>query len=226
MKRVMLIVAVLVISLAVPAGRAYSQDPVTEAIKQGVIRVIKAIDLQIQRIQTRTIWLQNAQKVVENKMSELQLTEITDWADKQKKLYQDYFDELSKVKALIVGFSEVKGIIDKQKQILSEYKQAYTFFKGDKNFTPDEISYMDKVYTGILGESAKNVDQLVLVVNAFQTQMSDAKRLEIVHKVSGEIESNLGDLRQFNNQNKVVALQRANEKGDIDQVRKIYGLSN
>src|SRR5689334_3141587 len=76
-----------------------AQDPVTEAIKQGVIKVIKAIDLRIQRIQNQTIWLQNAQKVIENKMSELKLSEIRDWVEKQRKLYADYFDELWKIKS-------------------------------------------------------------------------------------------------------------------------------
>lgn len=224
MKRTSILAVVCMCCLAVPAGTVRAQDPVTEAIKQGIIKVIKAIDLQVQRIQTRTIWLQNAQKVVENKMSELKLDEITDWVDKQKKIYQDYFDELAKVKAVISGYSEVKGIIARQTQIVMEYKQAYSLFKEDKNFSPDEISYMYKVYSGILGESVKNVDQLFIVVHSFATQMSDGKRLDIIHKVATDIETNLNDLRQFNTQNKIVGLQRANEKKDIDQMRKLYSL--
>ena len=226
MKGSMVTIVIFIFCMAAPAGVAYGQDPVTEAIRQGVIKVIKAIDLQVQRIQTRTIWLQNAQKVVENKMSELKLNEITDWADKQKKLYQDYFDELAKVKEVISGYSEVRGIIARQKQIVAEYKQAYSLFKEDKNFQPDEISYMYKVYSGILSESVKNVDQLFLVIGSLSTQMSDAKRLDIIHKVAADIEMNLIDLRQFNTQNKIVGLQRANEKKDIDQIRKLYGLPN
>lgn len=224
MKRTILAAAILMFSLSIPAGKAFGQDPVTEAIKQGVIKVIKAIDLQVQRIQTRTIWLQNAQKVVENKMSELRLGEITDWVDKQKKLYEDYFDELAKVKSVITGFFEVKGVIDRQKQIVAEYGRAYTVFREDKNFTQEEIAAMYKVYSGILEESVKNVDQLLLVVNSFATQMSDAKRLEIIHKVSAEIETNLSDLREFNSQNKIIGLQRANEKKDIDKMKKLYAL--
>ena len=33
--------------------------------------------------------------------------------------------------------------------------------------------YMSEVYTGMLGESVKAIDQLLLVVNAFTTQMTD-----------------------------------------------------
>lgn len=226
MKRAIITMGICIICLAASTGTTYAQDPITEIIKQGIIKVIKAVDLQVQRIQTRTIWLQNAQKVVENKMSELRLGEITDWVDKQKKIYQDYFDELAKVKPVISDYSEVKGIIAKQTQIVNEYRQAYSLFKKDRSFTPDEISYMYKVYSGILGESVKNLDQLFMVVNSFTTQMSDAKRLDIIHRVAAVIETNLSDLRQFNTQNKIIGLQRANEKNDIDQVRKLYGLPN
>ena len=226
MKRVIIVLGIVMFSLVAPAGRVHAQDPITEAIKQGIIKVIKAVDLQVQRVQTRTIWLQNAQKVVENKMSELKLDEITDWVYKQKQIYQDYFDELGKVKAVIAGYSQVKEIIARQTQIVNEYKQAYSLFKEDKNFTPDEISYMYKVYSGILGESVKNIDQLFLVVNSFATQMSDGKRLDIIHTVAANIDTNLNDLRQFNTQNKIIGLQRANEKNDVDQLRKLYGLQD
>jgi hypothetical protein len=118
----------------------------------------------------------------------------------------------------------VKEIIDKQKALLGEYKSAWSLFNKDENFTPDELSYMGKVYSGILNESLKNLDQVFLVINAFVTKMTDAKRIEIINKASDEIEQNLDDLRQFNNQNKMLSFQRAAEKGDIEITKKLYGL--
>ena len=47
--------------------------------------MIIAVDLQVQRIQNKTIWLQNAQKTLENEMSKLKLDEITDWVQKNKR---------------------------------------------------------------------------------------------------------------------------------------------
>ncbi len=78
----------------------------------------------------------------------------------------------------------VKGIISKQAQLVDEYKAAWGLFKQDKNFTTDEVNYMQQVYSGIMAESIKNLDQLFLVINAFATQMSDAKRLEIVNELT------------------------------------------
>jgi hypothetical protein len=55
---------------------------------------------------------------------------------------------------------------------------------------------MARVYTGILDESVKNIDQIFLVVNSFTTQMSDAKRLDIINAACDQVESNYNDLRK------------------------------
>ncbi len=203
---------------------AGAQDPITMIIKEGITRVIRAVDLKIQRLQNKTIWLQNAQKVIENEMSKLKLNEISDWVGKQRKLYADYFDELWKVKSAIEYYQRVRDIIAKQLQLVREYKAAYTLFQQDKNFTPEELDYMHNVYEGILNESIKNLDQVYFVINPFATQMTDAKRLEIINAAGDKIDQNLTDLRQFNNQNKMLSFQRAAEKKDIETTKKLYGL--
>lgn len=73
-------------------------------------------------------------------------------------------------------------------------------------------------------ESLKSIDQLFLVINAFATQMSDAKRLEIINTVADNLEQNSMDLKEFNSQNKMISLQRATEKGEIETVKRLYGL--
>ena len=109
--------------------------------------------------------------------------------------------------------------------MVTEYKGAWALFRQDKNFTADELDYMLNIYTGMMDESLKSMDQLLLVVNAFTTQMGDAKRLEIINTVSNNLEQQLVDLKEFNNQNKMISLQRAAEKGEIEYVKRLYGLT-
>ena len=224
MKKILIIVGIVLSISIAPVQHTNAQIPILEIIKAGVKKVIKAVDLKIQRLQNKTIWLQNAQKTLENKMSKLKLTEISDWSKKQKELYTKYFDELWKVKNAISSYQAVRDIIKKQVQLVQEYSKAFNLSKQDKNFTADELNYMQKVYTGILNESIKNIDQIQLVINAFATQMTDAKRLEIIHAAGNNIEQNITDLRQFNQQNIIISLQRSKEKNDIDVVKKLYGL--
>ncbi len=224
MKKILIIVGIVLSISIAPVQHTNAQIPILEIIKAAVKKVIKAVDLKIQRLQNKTIWLQNAQKTLENKMSKLKLTEISDWSKKQKELYAKYFDELWKVKNAISSYQAVRDIIKKQVQLVQEYSKAFNLSKQDKNFTADELNYMQKVYTGILDESIKNIDQIQLVINAFATQMTDAKRLEIIHAVGNNIEQNITDLRQFNQQNIIISLQRSKEKNDIDVVKKLYGI--
>lgn len=220
MKKKLILVSIVML---IGAG-SQAQIPIAEIIKQAITKVIVAVDLKIQRLQNKTIWLQNAQKAIENKMSKLKLDEISDWVEKQRKLYADYFDELSKVKEVIATYHRVRDIIDKQKALIGEYRSAWDLFRQDDHFTADEIDYMRKVYTGILNEGIKNLDQVFLVINAFTTQMADANRIEIINHAAELVDQNLADLRQFNDQNKMLSFQRAAEKGDIDVVKKLYGL--
>lgn len=183
-----------------------------------------AVDLQVQRMQNKTIWLQNAQKEMENILSETKLTEISDWVEKQKDLYGDYFDELWKVKEVIEYYHRIEDIVDKQIKIVDEYESAFNLFKQDKHFTTDELDYMGKVYTGILDQSLKNLDQLFLVINSFSTQMSDEKRLEIITGAGEAMDENYDDLKMFNNQNAMLSLQRSNDLNEADVVRQLYGI--
>src|SRR5688572_23161043 len=124
-------------------------------VKAALIKIIKAMDLAVQRLQNKTIWLQNAQKTLENTMSKLHLDEISDWVERQRTLYADYFEELRNVKVALLYYQRVKDIIIQQVQLVNEYKNAWTLFRQDKNFTTEELQYFFGVYTGMLAESSK-----------------------------------------------------------------------
>jgi len=224
MKKLVIILGIVSISMVLPVKQTQAQINVASIIKEGVKKVIMAIDLKIQRLQNKTIWLQNAQKAIENTMSKLKLDEITGWVQKQKELYQNYFDELRKVKAVISYYYRIREVTSKQLQLVAAYKKAVALFKQDKHFTSNEINYMTSVYSGILDESVKNLNQILLVITSFSTQMDDAKRLEIIDASADAIEQNYMDLIQFNQQNISLSLDRSKDLCEINQVRVLYGL--
>jgi hypothetical protein len=198
--------------------------PILEIVKAVTKKVIKAIDLRIQKLQNKTIWLQNAQKQVENVLSKLKLDEISDWTQKQKDLYKGYYEELAKVKSIITYYQRIKEITKKQTRLVEEYERAWNLFKRDTHFKESEILYMERVYTGILEESVKNIDQIFLILDSFTTQMSDLKRLEIINKAADQIDANYDDLTLFNRQNILLSLQRAKTQADVNHVKEFYGI--
>jgi hypothetical protein len=224
MKRKFLIIGLcLTLGFTFPI-HADAQFIIADVIKLVIKKVINAIDLAVQQVQNKTIVLQNAQKELENVMSKLQLDDISSWVEKQRKLYEDYYNELWQVKQVIADYDKVKDIVRLQSRIVSEYTRAYGLFKQDKHFTPDELDHMFQVYTGILSESLKNVDQVLLVVNALVTQMDDAGRMEIINKAATGIQKNYNDLQRFNQQNVQLSLERGAEMNDIETVKQLYGI--
>ncbi len=225
MKKIFLIVFLTTVCLTTtPTPEAQAAIPIAKIIKEAVKKVIKAVDLMIQRLQNKTIWLQNAQKVLENKLSELKLTEIAQWTEKHRKLYQEYYDELWKVKNTLAAYQRIRQIMDKQIRIVDEYKRAWNLVRQDKHFTESEIDYMYRVYKGILNESVRNLDQILLVINSFKTQMTDAQRLAIITQAGDRIEQNFIDLLEFNMNTYQISLNRAKTQYEIDRVKKLYGL--
>jgi hypothetical protein len=51
-----------------------------------------------------------------------------------------------------------------------------------------------------------------------------ANRLEIINTVADNLKQQYVDLKEFNNQNKMLSLQRASEKSEIEYVRRLYGI--
>lgn len=225
MKKYMVVLPMSAMTLFVALpSQANAQIAIVEVIKAGVKKVIKAVDLKVQRLQNETIWLQNAQKVLENQLSKLKLTEIADWTDKQKQLYSQYYNELWQIKSAIAYYKRIKDLTEKQVSIVDEYKWAWGLFGKDKHFTPDELAYMQTVYSGILDASIKNLDQILLVVNSFKTQMSDAKRLEIIGAAADKMDANYSDLKKFNSQNIQLSIQRAKSLDEVATLKEIYGI--
>ncbi len=227
MKKIKIIITMwLALLLSITStNKAKAQFVVTEVIKITVTKVIKAIDLKVQRMQNKTIWLQNAQKVIENQLSKLRLTEISGWTDQQKKLYSEYYTELWKIKSTIAYYQRIKDVTLKQASLIQQYHRTWTLFKQDKHFRPEELNYMENVYSGILKASMQNLDQILMVINGFKTQMTDEQRLELIEQASDRLDGNYNDLKQFNNQNISISLQRGRDLADTRSIKKWYGIN-
>jgi len=226
MKRRMIIwISLMVLLLStVPLRPAQAQIAIIEIIRAGIKRVIRAVDLKIQRMQNRTIWLQNKQKALENLLSKIKLEEISKWTEKQKLQYQQYFFELKKVRTIIIHYQQIRQTLEKQVKLVKEYERIWNLLRHDSHFTPDELQYMEQVYKGILQESLKNIDQIGMIIKSFAMEMSDAQRLELLRETSDRIEQNFTDLTLFNRQNILLRIQRARDRKEVETVKRMYNL--
>lgn len=220
----MWLVVLILATTIVPVQPVYAAPGLFGLFGSAVARAIKAIDLKIQREQNKVIWLQNAQKTIENTLSKLKLREIAEWTEKQKEQYSKYYEELHKVKSVITYYQRIREIMQKQVKMVQEYNRVWGLLNQDDNFTFKEIEYMEQVYSGILEESLKNINQITMVIQSFTTTMSDAKRMEIINDAADRVDENYNDLRLFNQQNALLSIQRSKTLAEKQHVQRLYGI--
>ena len=222
-RRLMIFPALLLACLAPQRSAAQVLD-IIAIINAAVKKVIVAADLAVERLQTQTIILQNAERALENDMDADELTDIAGWVQQQKNLFAEYYQELWQVKNALSTYEQVKAMISKQAQIVSGSSQAYGILGQDKHFSAAEVSHMYAVLFGIVSQSAQNLKNLTMVVTALVTQMNDAGRLRIIDATGSDIDRNYRDLAQFSQESYLLSLQRAKDENDIAATRALYGL--
>ncbi len=221
MRRLGVCGVLLVVGLLWPRERAAAQ---VEIVEQIIADAIMEVDLGVQKVQTETIQLQEAEKLVENEMEQLDLDDITDWVQNEWDLFNGYYQELWQVKAALSTYGKVVSMIDRQAQIVRQERAALAAVQQDKHFSAAELNYIATVYAGIVQQSADNIAKLGLVIESFVTQMSDGDRLALIDGAAAGIDQNANDLNVFTQQNELLSLERAQDEGDINQIKLLYGL--
>ncbi len=137
-------------------------------------------------------------------------------------LHEVFLDGLMLVNPEIKKYRRVADIISYQKDIVSEYKNAFNRFKASGSFNPQEISYLTSVYGQLFAQSLNNLDELASVISSSQLRMSDDERLQAIDRIFADTQDKLSFLRHFNQQASILNIQREKEKADISTIQKLY----
>lgn len=193
--------ACLLLILTMGTGKVNAaSDPISEIIKAGVKRVIIAVDLQIQRRQTEVIWLQNAQKTIENTLSKLRLEEIQNWTQRQQELYSDYYESLWKVRSLLQDMQMAKETVALQRALVDEYAMTWQFLNSEPVFIAVELVEIQRIYGTLLSRSLENVRMLSTVMKDYSLKMEDGQRIRKMEEIRDNTALLLADTRRINGQ--------------------------
>jgi hypothetical protein len=199
---------IVVFSLFICVGvHAQSIDPVSLI----VAKVIKAIDLKVQKLQNETIWLQQAQSLAENELSKMKLSEITGWQQQLNDLYAGYFAELKQVKTTVTGMAQVKRIVEMQRSVVFEYGR----FAKDGN---------SKIQYDALLNSSMDILQTLYAVLSSQYSMKDAERISMISTLRDAMNRCLINIQTLNKQQVELVATRARMQADLQFVKKLNGL--
>jgi len=147
---------------------------------------------------------------------------VKDIAEGNFNLHQVFLDGLFAVNPSVAKYKRIPDIIRYQSMLIKEYKRAFNRFKNDPNLPPDEIKYLERVYSYLVKQSLRNLEELTMIVTANKLRMSDDERIQSIDRIYFDIESKLSFLRYFNNSTQVLVVQRAKENSEVAGMKKLY----
>lgn len=147
---------------------------------------------------------------------------VKDIAEGNFNLHQVFLDRLFAVNPSVAKYPRIPDIIRYQTMLIKEYKRAFNRFKGDPNLTPDEIKYLERVYSYLVKQSLRNLEELTMIITPNKLRMSDDERIQSIDRIYFDIENKLSFLRYFNNSTQVLVVQRAKENSEVGAMKKLY----
>lgn len=174
--------------------------------------------------------LQELEKILDNmytgyKILDKGYTTIKNISEGNYTLHQAFIDGLMAVNPTIRNYKRIPFIIDYQKLLIKEYKNAYNRFKDDPNFKPEEITYLANVYSFLFQASLRNIDDLLMIITATKLRMSDDERMQAIDRIFYDMEGKLVFLRSFNSRTQLLAIQRARSMNDVRTIQHLYGVN-
>ena len=149
---------------------------------------------------------------------------IRDISENNFSLHKGFLDGLMEISPVVKKYKRIADIISYQLRIVKGYKTAFDQFKLSKYFTIEEIEYLGKVYSNLLKESLKCLDELAMVITAGKLRMSDDERLQAIDRIYITIVEQFSFLQEFNNSTAVLSVQREKDQQDIDISRKLHDI--
>lgn len=190
---------------------------------------VKAQSDEVQQLLLNIEKLAQFRKILKNMKDGYQIlykgyTAVKDISKGNFNLHQTFLDGLQQVSPAVKKYKRIADIINYQRRIVKDYKAAFTQFKTEKQFTPDEIEYLGKVYKNLFDLSLKSLEELYMVITAGKLRMSDDERLQAIDRIYESVVDQFAFLNEFNNNTALLALQRKSELAEIKMSRIINGI--
>jgi hypothetical protein len=136
-------------------------------------------------------------------------------------IHQTFLDGLMAVNPGVKKYKRVADIILMQQQLIRDYKAALSSFRNLDVFNSTEIEAMEKVYANLFDRSAKNLEELLLVITANKLRMDDAGRIAVIDRIYSDMKDKLDFLHYYNNSNAMLSMQRQQERSSIRHFEQI-----
>ncbi|WP_121356769.1 TerB family tellurite resistance protein [Flavisolibacter nicotianae] len=140
-------------------------------------------------------------------------------------IHEAFLDGLLEVSSAVRNYRRITDIVSAQISLVKEYKAAYRRFASSGFFSVEELTYMKTVFENLFNQSVKNIEALIMVITDGKLRMSDDERLTSIDAIWKEASDQLTFLRHFNQDTKLLALQRAKASADAQLQKKLFSIN-
>jgi hypothetical protein len=140
-------------------------------------------------------------------------------------LHEAFLDGLLEVSPTVRSYRRITDIVRAQISLVGEYKAAYRRFTGSGLFSVGELKYMRAVFENLFNQSVKNIEALTTVITPGKLRMSDDERLTAIDAIWKEVSDQLTFFRHFNQDTKLMALQRVKASADIKTQKGLFSIN-
>lgn len=141
-------------------------------------------------------------------------------------LHTDYFNSLKSVNPEIKRYARVTDIIALQVKIVQNYNRSYRRLNSSDAFSNDELAYIGRVFSRLLDDCDKTLDELITITTAGKFEMKDDERMKRIDKLYLDMQDKFTFSQSFSNDAVSLAATRIKEKTDIQTSRVLNGINN
>ena len=121
---------------------------------------------------------------------------------------------------------KVAEIIALQVKIIQNYNRTYRQLNSSDAFSEDELAYIGRVYSRLLDDCDKTLDELITITTDGKLEMKDDERIERIDKLYLDMQDKFTFSQSFSNDAKSLAASRLNDKSDVQTSRVLQGIKN
>ena len=139
-------------------------------------------------------------------------------------LHNIFFNSLTSVNSKVKKYSKVAVIIASQISISKQVRNTIKQCINSKQLTAAELNYLQQVFSNLLDDCAKNLNELLGLITDGEQKMKDDERIIRIDKLYDEMHDKQVFVQSFSQSAKGLSIQRMNEHNDIVITKKLNGL--
>jgi hypothetical protein len=180
---------------------------------------IKYLVNQIAALQIYAGYVQKGYAIAEEGLSAIHNIRRGDFS-----LHEAYLISLKRVNPNIKSYWKVADIIAMQIKIVQGYHKQKNVILQCNQFTKDEISYCNKVFTNLLNDCSDIIGQLILLTTNGNAEMKDDERIKRIDALYTDIKDKYVFAKHFSGEVNVLAMQRAMDAGNVRTSRALLDI--